>query len=57
VFDAVGEEHVRRAQQELVSMRRWGSAQEVASVVCFLCSDAASYITGQTIRVDGGMIG
>lgn len=33
---------------------RWGSADEVASVVLFLCSDAARFITGQSINVDGG---
>jgi NAD(P)-dependent dehydrogenase (short-subunit alcohol dehydrogenase family) len=56
LFDAVGEEHLRRSRQQLVPLQRWGSAAEVASVACFLCSDAASYITGQTIRVDGGLI-
>ena len=39
----------------LVSMNRTGSSDEIASVVCFLASEGASYITGQTIRVDGGM--
>lgn len=33
---------------------RMGSADEVANVVLFLCSDAASFITGQAINVDGG---
>jgi 3-oxoacyl-[acyl-carrier protein] reductase len=33
---------------------RWGTSEEVASVVLFLCSDAASFITGQAINVDGG---
>jgi len=35
---------------------RWGSAQNIADAVAFLLSDKAAYVTGQTIRVDGGMI-
>jgi NAD(P)-dependent dehydrogenase (short-subunit alcohol dehydrogenase family) len=35
---------------------RQGTAEEVASVVLFLCSDAASFITGQAINVDGGTV-
>jgi NAD(P)-dependent dehydrogenase (short-subunit alcohol dehydrogenase family) len=38
-----------------VSLGRAGRAEEVAEVVCFLASEAASYITGQSIIVDGGM--
>lgn len=37
------------------ALGRLGSAAEVASVILFLCSDAASFITGQAINVDGGM--
>jgi 3-oxoacyl-[acyl-carrier protein] reductase len=39
----------------LVPLQRAGSADEVAAVVAFLASDAAAYITGQTIPVDGGL--
>lgn len=39
-----------------IALRRPGEAQEVAQVVAFLASDAASYITGQTINVCGGMV-
>lgn len=38
-----------------IPMKRFGHADEVASVVSFLCSKDASYITGQTISVNGGL--
>jgi NAD(P)-dependent dehydrogenase (short-subunit alcohol dehydrogenase family) len=37
-----------------IPMRRNGSAEEVAEPILFLCSDAASYVTGETLLVDGG---
>ena len=38
-----------------IPMARYGTPREVASVIAFLCSPAASYITGQTIHVNGGL--
>ena len=41
---------------ELIPLREFGDPEDVADAVCFLASDAASYITGQTLQVDGGMV-
>jgi 3-oxoacyl-[acyl-carrier protein] reductase len=41
--------------KELIPMGRLGRPEEVAGVIRFLCSDEASYITGQVISVNGGM--
>ena len=38
-----------------IPLARFGKPEEVAAVVRFLCSDSASYITGQTLCVDGGL--
>jgi len=43
-------------RRESVPMRRYGTSEEVASTIAFLLSEAAGYITGQNIRVDGGVI-
>ena len=41
---------------ELIPLRAFGHPEDVADAVCFLASDAARYITGQTLQVDGGMV-
>jgi NAD(P)-dependent dehydrogenase (short-subunit alcohol dehydrogenase family) len=49
-------ETVARQMLELVPLRRYGSVQEVAAVVAFLLSDAASYLTGVNVEVSGGSV-
>ena len=39
-----------------IPLGRTGRAAEVAAAVVFLCSDEASYVTGETLRVNGGML-
>jgi len=46
----------REMIKQIIPMGRTGLPEEVAKVVRFLCSDDASYITGQVISVNGGMI-
>lgn len=43
------------AYEALISMRRLGAPAEVASVITWLCSDEASYVTGQVLNVDGAI--
>ena len=47
-------EERRSAMLDLIPLGRFATAEEVAGVIVFLCSDLAAYITGQTIHVNGG---
>jgi len=48
-------EPVKEAAKEIIPLKRFGTVEDVASAIAFLASDAASYITGQVLCVDGGM--
>jgi NAD(P)-dependent dehydrogenase (short-subunit alcohol dehydrogenase family) len=46
----------QEARRDSVPMKRYGTMAEIAATVAFLASDGAGYITGQNIRVDGGLM-
>ena len=52
-IDSLPEQEARR---QSVPMQRYGTADEIAATVSFLVSEGAAYITGQGIRVDGGLM-
>ncbi|AJW41274.1 beta-ketoacyl-ACP reductase [Rhodococcus sp. 06-235-1A] len=49
-------EKARKKAQDSIPLRRFGTAEDIAEVVSFLASDRASYVTGQVLQVDGGMV-
>ena len=51
---AVHSQEIIDAYHDAIPLNRYGSEDEIANVIVFLCSDKASYVTGQTISVDGG---
>ncbi|MBL0728580.1 SDR family oxidoreductase [Piscinibacter sp. HJYY11] len=46
----------REERRQSVPMQRYGTSDEIAATIAFLASDGAAYITGQSIRVDGGLM-
>ena len=43
-------------RRDMVPMQRYGTSEEIAATIAFLASDGAGYITGQNIKVDGGLM-
>lgn len=54
-FRQVYPDGLTEADRQLIPLRRVGTPAEVGAVACFLASDAAAYVTGTTIAVDGGL--
>lgn len=52
--DYVEDESIRKSVEAKTPMARWGSSGEIAGPALFLCSNAASFITGHTLVADGG---
>ena len=53
---AAGQGEALKTMEKSIPMGRVGRPEEIANAVLWLCSDAASYVTGQSISVDGGFI-
>jgi NAD(P)-dependent dehydrogenase (short-subunit alcohol dehydrogenase family) len=51
---AVHTQDIIDAYHDAIPLNRYGSEEEIGNVIVFLCSDKASYVTGQVIAVDGG---
>jgi NAD(P)-dependent dehydrogenase (short-subunit alcohol dehydrogenase family) len=47
---------VRFAEEAKIPLSRWGKPDEVAGLALYLASDEASYVTGSTYFIDGGML-
>jgi 3-oxoacyl-[acyl-carrier protein] reductase len=53
----LGEEQMIERVKNAIPLGRWGEAQDIANAVAFLCSPQASWITGEILRVSGGLEG
>jgi 3-oxoacyl-[acyl-carrier protein] reductase len=49
-------EDILKKINEAIPLGRWGTVEDVAQATAFLASDAAAYITGQVLNIDGGMV-
>lgn len=50
------DEEITRARIEMIPLGRIGTPEDVAHTALFLCSDESSFVTGQDILVDGGLL-
>lgn len=50
-----GHPEIENQMRQMVPMKRFGKAEEVAKTICWLCSEEASYLNGVALPVDGGM--
>jgi 3-oxoacyl-[acyl-carrier protein] reductase len=49
------DDKVKEAYLSQIPLNRWGETEDVANLTCFLLSQASSYITGEIIKIDGGL--
>ena len=56
IEEGISEEEVYKAWEERIPLGRLAQSEEIANLVVFLASEKASYITGTTIQVDGGLV-
>ncbi|GAK05160.1 dehydrogenase [Geomicrobium sp. JCM 19037] len=55
--DIYNDEEMRVVRESLVSLKRIGTSKDVSDVILFLASAKSAYMTGQSLIVDGGLLG